>query len=76
LTPPTATDADELGIWDLSQLDASNMASTVKASNRLGQKEACTYTIELYGTDNTLVNDGATTHYHYYPVPVKIIDDL
>jgi hypothetical protein len=76
LTPPTAANADQLGIWDLSQLDVANMASTVKASNRLGENEACTYTIELYGTDNTLVNDGATTHYHYFPVPVKIINDL
>jgi hypothetical protein len=76
LTPPTAADADELGIWDLSQLDALNMASTVNASNRLARTGACTYTIELYATDYTLVNDGATTHYHYYPVPVKIVNDL
>lgn len=76
LTPPTAADAGELGIWDLSQVDALNMASTVHASNRLARTEACTYTIELYATDNTVVNDGATTHYHYYPVPVKLVNDL
>lgn len=76
LTPPTVASADELGIWDLSQLDALNMGSTVHASNRLPRKEACTYTVELYATDNTLVNDGATTHYHYYPVPVKVVNDL
>lgn len=76
LTPPTAASADELGIWDLSQLDAANMSSTVHASNRLARKESCTYTVDLYATDNTLVNDGATHHHHWYPVPVKVVNDL
>ncbi len=76
LTTPTVADAGELGVWDLGLLDALNMASTVHAENRLARKEACTYTIELFTTDNTLVNDGASTHYKYHPVPVKIVNDL
>jgi hypothetical protein len=73
---PTVADADELGVWDLNDLDALNMSSTVNASNRLGRGEECTYTVELFDTDNTLVNDGATTHYKYFPVPVKVVNDL
>lgn len=76
LTTPTVADAGELGVWDLGLLDALNMASTVHAENRLARKEACTYTLELFTTDNTLVNDGASTHYKYHPVPVKIVNDL
>ena len=76
LTTPTPASADELGQWDLTLLDALNMASTVHADNRLARKEECTYTLELFVTDNTLVNDGGTTHYQYFPVPVKVINDL
>ncbi|MGD0613656.1 MAG: hypothetical protein ABSB41_19335 [Anaerolineales bacterium] len=73
---PTPADAGELGQWDLSLLDAANMASTVHSDNRLGKGSSCTFTVELYVTDNTLVNDGGTTHYNYYDVPVKVVNDL
>jgi hypothetical protein len=76
LAVPTAASAGELAQWDLTLLDALNMASTVNAANRLARKEECTYTLELFVTDNTLVNDGGTTHYKYHPVPVKVINDL
>jgi hypothetical protein len=73
---PTAADAGQLAIWDLAQLDALNPGSPVNPSNRLDRDESCTYDVQLFVTDNTLVNDGATTHYKYHTVPLKIINDL
>ncbi len=73
---PTDADADELAQWDLKQLDAdASPATSVDPANKIHRGESCTYTLQLFVTDTTVVNEG-TTHYVYYPVPVKIINDL
>jgi hypothetical protein len=37
--------------------------------------ESCTYILQLFVTDTTVVNEGTTDHV-YYPVPVRIVNDL
>jgi hypothetical protein len=73
---PTVADAGQLATWNLTLLDALNLASPVNPANRLAREESCTYDLQLFVTDNTLVNDGSTTHYKYHTVPLKIINDL
>lgn len=74
---PTAADADELAQWDLSALDAGAIPSPyVPAPQpKIYRGEACSYHLQLFVTDTTVVNE-STTHYNYYPVPLKIINDL
>jgi hypothetical protein len=74
---PTPTDADagELAQWDLTQLDAAT-PSAVDPANKIPRGGSCTYTLQLFVTDTTAVNDNGTTHYVYHQVPVKIINDL
>ena len=73
---PVDADAGELAQWDLTQLDADAMpASPVDPANKIHRGTACTYTLQLYVTDKTLVSEG-TTHHIFQPIPVKIINDL
>jgi hypothetical protein len=72
---PTVADAGELAQWDLTQLDAAT-PSPVDAANKIPRGGSCTYTLQLFVTDTTAVNDNSTTHYVYHQVPVKIINDL
>jgi len=74
---PTVADAGELTLWNLADLDADAMpATSVDPANKIHRGSSCTYTLQLFVTDNSIVNDGATTHYIYHQVPVKIINDL
>jgi len=74
---PTAADADELAQWDLSALDAGAIPSPYVAppQPKIYRGEVCSYHLQLFVTDTTVVNE-STTHYKYYPVPLKIINDL
>ena len=74
---PTVADAAELALWDLTQLDAgAAIPSPVAPENKIPRGGSCTYTLQLFVTDTTAVNDGGTTHHLYRQVPVKIINDL
>jgi len=74
---PTTADAGQLALWNLKDLDADAAPPTpVDPANKISRGTACTYTLELFVTDITAVNDNATTHYIYHDVPVKIINDL
>lgn len=80
-TPPVATptdaDADVLAEWDLTSLDAGPAPSpyTPPTDPQLYRGESCSYTLRLYVTDNTVVNE-STTHYIWDHEAVKIINDL
>lgn len=74
---PTNADAGELAQWDLTQLNADAAVPTpVDPANKLHRRESCSYSLQLFVTDKSIINDGATTHYTYHEVPVKIINDL
>jgi hypothetical protein len=74
---PTDADAGELAQWDLTTLDAGVAPSPYVAPPypQMYRGESCTYDLQLFVTDSTIVNEG-TTHYIYYPVPLKLINDL
>lgn len=67
---PTAADAGELAVWDLTML----AALPVGDPNRLGPGESCTYILQLYVTDTTVV--GVGHHETWHQVPVKVVNDL
>jgi hypothetical protein len=70
---PTPADADVLGVWDLTLLDPAT-PSPYNAANQLARGDSCTFTIELFATDTTLVNEG-DTHHSYAWGSLKIIND-
>lgn len=74
---PTDADADELAVWDLAILDAGPLPSPYvpPPDPKIYRGESCTYSVQLFATDTTVVNE-STTHYRYYEVPVKIVNDL
>jgi hypothetical protein len=74
---PTAADADELAQWNLSALDAGAIPNPYVAppQPKIYRGEACSYDLQLFVTDTSVVNEG-TTHYTYHQVPLKIINDL
>ncbi len=74
---PTYADAGQLAVWDLTTLDAGVAPSPYvpPPDPRIYRGESCTYNLQLYATDTTIVNEG-TTHYVYHQVPVKLINDL
>ncbi len=74
---PGDADAEELAQWDLTTLDAGPVPSPYvpPADPKLYRKESCTYNVQLFATDTTVLNE-STTHYRYHVVPVKIINDL
>lgn len=79
-TPPVAipvdADAGLLAQWDLAQLNADASPPTpVDPANKLHRHESCTFILQLFVTDTTVVDEG-TTHYVYHQVPVKIVNDL
>ena len=77
VTIPVDSDADVLWEWDLSMLDAGAAPSPYipPPDPELYRKESCTYSVHLYVTDTTVVNEG-TTHHTTHNVPIKIINDL
>lgn len=74
---PGDADAGELAIWDITLLDGGVAPNPyVPAPDPLIYRgESCTYTIRLFVTDNTILNE-STTHYIYDTESVKIINDL
>jgi len=74
---PTDAQAGELAIWDITSLDAGTAPNPyVPAADPLIYRgESCTYTISLFVTDVTILNE-STTHYVYDTQSVKIINDL
>ncbi|MCD4694966.1 MAG: hypothetical protein K8S16_01900 [Bacteroidales bacterium] len=74
---PTDADAGELAIWNITTLDGGPAPNPyVPAADPLIYRgESCTYTIRLFVTDNTVLNE-STTHYIYDFESVKIINDL
>ena len=74
---PTDADADELAVWDLTTLDAGPLPSPYVSppDPKIYRGQSCTYSVQLFATDTTVVNE-ITTHYRYYEVPVKIVNDL
>jgi hypothetical protein len=76
---PTPTDADagELAQWDLTTLDAGVAPKPYLPPPypKIYRGESCTYILQLFVTDTTIVNEG-TTHYVYHQVPVKLVNDL
>lgn len=74
---PTDADAAELAQWNLTTLDAGPIPSPYSPPPypKIYRGEACTYILQLFVTDTTIVNEG-TTHYVYHQVPVKIVNDL
>lgn len=74
---PTAADAGELAQWDLTTLDAGPKPSPYVPPPypKIYRGESCTYDLQLFVTDTTVVNE-STTHYTYHTVPVKIVNDL
>lgn len=74
---PTPANAGELALWDLQSLDAGPKPSPYVAApdSKLYHGESCSYVLQLFVTDRTIINEG-TTHYVYHPVPLKLINDL
>jgi hypothetical protein len=74
---PTSANAGELAQWDLTTLDAGPVPSPYVPPPypKIYRGESCTYDLQLFVTDTTVV-DESSTHYKYFPVPVKIINDL
>jgi hypothetical protein len=74
---PTNADAGELAQWDLTTLDAGAVPSPYVAPPypKIYRGESCTYILQLFVTDTTIVGEGST-HYAYHLVPVKLINDL
>ena len=79
--PPVVTpgdpDADELAQWDLATLDAgaAPFPYVPPPYPQIYRGESCTYILQLFVTDTTIVSEG-TTHYVYHQVPVKLVNDL
>jgi hypothetical protein len=74
---PTAADAGELTLWDLNLLDAGPRPSpgAIAPNSQLYRGESCSYDLQLFVTDRTIVSEG-TTHYAYSTVPIKLVNDL
>ncbi len=74
---PTDADADQLAIWDLATLDAGPKPSPYVPPPypKIYRGESCSYILQLFVTDTSVVNEGST-HYIYHQVPLKIINDL
>lgn len=77
VVPPTPANAGELAQWDLKTLDAGPAPSPYVSPPypKIYRGESCTYILQLFVTDTTIVNEG-TTHFVYHPVPIKIVNDL
>jgi hypothetical protein len=78
--PPPPGDAGVLATWDIvTALDAGPMPPgpyVPPPYPKLYRGEFCAYLIQLYATDNTMVNDMATTHSHFDYWPFCIVNDL
>jgi hypothetical protein len=76
---PTPTDADAgvLAEWDLTTLDAGLAPDPYvpPPDPLLYRNESCTYTLQLYVTDTSVIPH-VGTHYRYHQVPIKIVNDL
>jgi hypothetical protein len=74
---PTPADAGQLALWDLTVLDAGPAPHPYvpPPQPKIYRGESCSYILQLFATDTTVVSEG-TTHYHYHQVPLKIINDL
>jgi len=78
VTTPGISDAGELAEWNLhTMLDAGVAPSPyVKPPDpQIYHKESCTYTIRLFVTDNTVLNESNTHHVKRYE-SIKIVNDL
>lgn len=75
---PTLADAGELAQWDLTTLDAGITPSPYvsPADPKIYRGESCAYSLQLFATDSTAVNDNGATHYRHHQVAVKIVNDL
>ncbi len=78
VSTPTYADAEELAVWDLTLLDAGAPPSPYAPppDPKIYRGVACTYNLQLFGTDSTAVNDNSTSHYVYHQVGVKIVNNL
>jgi len=78
VTTPTSADAGELALWDLTALDAGATPSPYVSppDPKIYRGESCSYSLQLFATDSTAVNDNSTRHHRYHQVAVKIINDL
>lgn len=81
---PTDADAGPLAEWPLTWIDADAPLpmlpdpvppAPIDAANKIHRGESCTYTVQLFATDTTIVSE-SSTHYKYSTVPLKIINDL
>jgi hypothetical protein len=74
---PTDADVGELAQWDLGTLDAGPAPSPYVPPPypKIYRGESCTYSLQLFVTDTTVVNEGIT-HFNYHQVPVKLVNDL
>ncbi|WP_428634943.1 hypothetical protein [Sedimenticola sp.] len=74
---PGDADAEVLAEWDLTSLDGGIAPSpyTPPADPLLYQGESCSYTVRLFVTDTTVVNESTTHHIWDYEA-VKIVNDL
>lgn len=74
---PVDADAGELAQWNLNTLDAGADPGTgvPPPYPKIYRRTSCTYILQLFVTDTTIVNEG-TTHYVYHQVPVKLVNDL
>jgi len=81
---PTDADADLLAEWDLTTLDAGPLpmgtdcetAPAPPDPNKLYRKCACTYTLYLSASDNTVTESDYSIHHPSTNQPIKIHNDL
>jgi hypothetical protein len=78
--PPAPNNEGVLAAWDIvAALDAGTSPPDPYVEPpypKLYRGERCAYLIQLFATDNTQVNDAATTHYGYDYWPFCIVNDL
>lgn len=74
---PTPADAGQLALWDLTALDAGPAPSPYvpPPQPKIYRGESCSYILQLFVTDTTIVDEGKT-HSMPYSVPLKIVNDL
>ena len=73
---PTDADADVLAEWDLTTLDAGAGSGNAPDS-KLYRGEACTFTLQLFVTDTTIIPGSGGPHHQKWDFEsVKIVNDL
>lgn len=79
VTTPTVADADEIAQLILSTLDAGPIPvgpyTPPVPDYKLYRTQSCTYILQLFVTDKTIVNEG-TTHRVFHQVPLKLVNDI